>query len=85
VGLLFWRVSNLAHRAVRHRHQLIPISIQEVTNVIAPENDIYQGPSEKADRKHPRLVLALFCTWLALVVANAIFGAAPDESLLVGP
>jgi hypothetical protein len=49
------------------------------------KTDIYQGPSEKADRKHPRLVLALFCTWLALVVANAIFGAAPGESLVVAP
>jgi hypothetical protein len=65
--------------------------IQEVTMSLLQKTDVYQGPNEKAERKHfgYGFVLALICVTLALVVASVMFpdAFAPsgEFSLVVGP
>jgi len=53
------------------------------------QTDVYQGSTEKADRKHSGygFVLALICVALALVVASAMFPSAfaVGEIPFVGP
>jgi hypothetical protein len=51
------------------------------------KTDVYQGPEEKAVRKHPEygLVLILICVALALVVASVMFTPVGGEITLVGP
>jgi hypothetical protein len=54
------------------------------------KTDVYQGPEEKAARKHPEygFVLALICVALALVVASVMFPDAfrpSGEFSLIGP
>jgi hypothetical protein len=51
------------------------------------KTDVYQGPEEKAVRKHPEygFVLILICVALALVVASVMFTPVGGEITLVGP
>ena len=53
------------------------------------QTDVYQGPDEKADRKHSgyAFVLGLICVALALVLASVMFTPAfvGGEFPLVGP
>jgi hypothetical protein len=53
------------------------------------KTDVYQGPEEKAVRKHPEygFVLVLICVALALVLSSVMFTPAPvgGEIPLVGP
>jgi hypothetical protein len=55
------------------------------------KTDVYQGPNEKAARKHPEygFALVLICVALALVVASVMFPDAfrpsGEFSLVVGP
>jgi hypothetical protein len=65
----------------------------EATMSLLHKTDVYQGPNEKADRKHPghSVVLALLCVALAIAVAGAFFTPVPigsgisSETSLVGP